>query len=75
MAINQGCEKCPYGRMRSLNRELEGLLETLIPGQAGQHLKNARREMLLAVKGLTDYLLEESEKPSGSQKPKNIPLD
>lgn len=74
MSVN-GCEKCPYGRVAKLTREMEVVMEGFIPDQVRGHLKNARSEVLLALRGLADCLLEKEKGGESTGKPKNIVLD
>lgn len=58
------CAACPAGRLLLLPRMMEAAFSAVLPVPVARHLRNARRETLLAARCLLDQMLareQESE--------------
>ncbi|MBE0467105.1 MAG: hypothetical protein IBX71_07790 [Candidatus Desulforudis sp.] len=72
------CAACPAGRAMLLPRVVGRAVEELLPVPVSRHLRNARRETLLAARGMLNHLLEREEardRTTGTAKAKKIEIE
>lgn len=57
------CAACPARRLLLLPRMVDAVLTEVLPVPVARHLRNARRETLLAARCVLDQMLEREEEP------------
>jgi hypothetical protein len=62
----------PLRRAAELEDRFWMALDQLVPSTARTHLRNAQREVLLAVRALLDYAVERTEAPAHAKRPRRV---
>lgn len=64
------CEDCPVLRLVEAGSGIVDAMRHALPRDVGEHVLNARREMLLAVRSVIDHKLGKIEEAKAKKKAK-----
>lgn len=59
---NMTCDDCPVLKLLDAGWTFVNSVHNILPGEVGEHVLNARREMLLAVRSAIDHRLSKIDK-------------
>ena len=74
---NEDCRECPVKDLQKIHRLVEKRLTGRLPEDVREPILEARKQMLSAMRGLINYLLDEEKQNTkeGAVKPRPIKLD
>jgi hypothetical protein len=62
----------PFRRAAEVEDKVWMALDEVIPPAVRGHLRNARREVLLAVRAMLDYAIARAETPAEPRRPRHV---